>query len=146
MLRRILLVPVLVVLGLALVNGAVVHELPGAWVPGVLVTVQHYVGAEGAMVGGVFGLGLLLAALSPLRYRAWVVLAIVYGALNVAVQVDRYYRGQGDVVPPIVFWVAGTALLLVLFPTRGRAQSGVPTPPRLTTTPRGPAPNRPTMP
>jgi hypothetical protein len=145
MVRRILLGVVLVVLGLALVNAAAVQELPGGWVPDALVTAQRTVGAEGAVVGGVFGLGLLLAALSPLRYRLWVVLAIVYGALSVAVQVDRYYRGLGDVVPPIVFWVAGTALLMALFPTRGRGPAGVRAPPpRLSPTAGAQTPNRPT--
>lgn len=119
MVRRSLLAVVLIVLALALLNSAVVGQFPKSWVPGPLVTLQRYVGAEGSVVGAVFGLGLIIIAINPLRYRLGVLLAILLGILSVAVQVDRYYGGQGDVVPPIVFWVAATALLMVLFPVRG---------------------------
>ena len=123
MVRRTLLAIVLVGLGLALINAAAVRQVPRRWVPDILFTVQRYVGAEGAVVAGVFGLGLILIAMSPLRNRMWILLAVLYGALSAAVQVDRYYRGQGDVVPPIVFWVASTALLVVLFPIGGRRRA-----------------------
>lgn len=125
MVRRSLLAVVLIVLGLALLNSAVVGQFPKSWVPGPLVTLQRYVGAERSVVGAVFGLGLIIIAINPLRYRLGVLLAIVLGILSVAVQVDRYYGGQGDVVPPIVFWVAATALLMVLFPVRGPAATPV---------------------
>lgn len=127
MVRRVLLVILLIIVGLAMINGAVVGQLPAAWVPNILVTVEHYVGAEKAVIGGVFGAGLILTAVASLwyLYRLWLVLAIVYAVLSVAIQVDRYYGGQGDVLPPIVFWVAATALMLVLFPTGSRAAAGV---------------------
>ena len=129
MVRRSLLAIVLLLLGLALINSAVVALAPRSWVPQALVNAERYVGGEGSLVGAVFGLGLILTAFSPIRYRMWVALAILFGLINVAIGVDRYYepfgrdvfssRG-GDVVPTIVFWAAGTALLLALFPTRGR--------------------------
>ncbi len=128
MVRRVLLAVVLILVALALINGAVVRQVPRWWVPDVLVNVQHYINAEGAMLGAVFGLGLVVVAFNPLANRMWVVLAILYGALNVALQVDHYYRGRTDVLPSIVFWVAVTALMLALFPTRPRAFVPAPRP------------------
>src|SRR6266487_1457401 len=125
MVRRILLGVVLVAVGLALINGAVVAQLPGEWVPSTLVLGQKYVSAEGAVLCGVFGLGLILLAFTSYRHRLWVILAILYGILNVAVQVDRYYGGRGDVLPAVAFWVVATVLMAILFPTRIRPASSV---------------------
>ena len=137
--RRSLLAVVLLLLGLALINSAVVAQVPRSWVPQALVNAERYVGGEGSLVGAVFGLGLILTAFSPVRYRMWVALAILFGLINVAIGVDRYYqpfgrdvfsnRG-GDVVPTIVFWAAATALLLGLFPTQGRPMTTKPTRPQ----------------
>jgi hypothetical protein len=139
-LRRLLLSIVLIVVGLAMINGAVVAEFPGAWVPDLLVRTQHWVGAEGAVAGGILGLGLILVAFSSLRYRLWVLLAVVYGALVVALQVDRYFGHQGVVLSAMAFWAAATILMLVLFPTRGRATVGVPAPQQPAVTGSGPPP------
>lgn len=126
MIRRIVLTVLLLGAGLALVDGALVHQLPSAWVPDLLRQTDRYVGGEGAVAGGVLGLGLLLAAVDPPRYRVLVVLAILYGALSVVLLVERYYAGQAGVVPPVVFWVATTALMLACFPTGRRARDDSP--------------------
>ena len=126
MIRRIVLTVLLLGAGLALVDGALVHQLPGAWVPDLLRQTDRYVGGEGAAVGGVFGIGLLLAAVDPLRFRILVVLAILYGVLSVVLLVERYYAGQSDIVPPVVFWVATTTLMLASFPTSRQAHDSSP--------------------
>jgi hypothetical protein len=154
MVRRFLLAIVLVALGLALINDTAVALLPKNWVPQVLFTADRYIGGEGSVVGAVFGLGLILTAFSPIRYRLWVVVAILFGLINIAINADRYYQpfgrdvfsGRGgDVVPMLVFWVAATALLLALFPTRGRPTTAyarpqplLPTGPPITGPPRPP--------
>ena len=145
MVRRTLLVLVLIALGLALLNSAAVAQFPKATVPSVLVTVERYVHAEGSVAGAVFGLGLILIAFNPLRYRLWVLLAILLSMLSVAVQVDRYYGGQSNVIPPLVFWVAATALLMALFPTRGGAAT-TPAQPRAMMATGGPMPPMSQMP
>lgn len=121
--RRMLLSVLLVVVGLALVNGALAH-LPREWlgspVADALRAVDAYVGSEGSAVGAVFGLGLLIAAFGPLRNRVLVNLGILSGVLSVAVLVSRYYAGRVDVLPPIVFWVVTTALMMAFYPTRPR--------------------------
>ncbi len=126
MIKRFVMTVLLLATGLALIAGAVAHQLPKAWVPELLAQAEGYVGGEGAVVGGVFGLGLLVAAIEPLRFRLMVMLAILYGILDVALLVDRYYRGQTDVVPPVVFWVATTALMMAFFPTRRRPRDDSP--------------------
>ena len=122
--RRIGLVVVMLVYGAALIIDAAVHWLPRAWVPGSLVTADRFLGTEHSAVGAVFGLGLIVAAFYPLRNRLWVNLAVLYGLLSVGIQVDRYYSGQPDVLPPTVLWVVATVLLLALYPTRPRPAAG----------------------
>lgn len=137
---------VLVVVGLALINGALAN-LSREWLPGPLAdvfgTIDAYVGSEGSAVGGVFGLGLLVAALSPLGNRLLVNLAILGGLATVGVLVGRYYAGRLDVVPPIVFWVAATALMMAFYPTHPRpVESRPPLRPAAGSTP-GAAPTTP---
>jgi len=125
--RRLVLAVLLLATGLALIESALVHQLPGVWVPPALTMVDRYVGAEGAAVGAVLGVGLLVAAIDPVRFRIMVVLAILSGILSVALLVERYYAGQSGIVPPIVFWVAATTLLLAFFPIRRRPRDDSPT-------------------
>lgn len=126
MIRRVVLGILLLAVGLALIEGALVHQLPRAWVPDLLAQADRYLGGEGAVIGGVFGFGLLVAALDPRRFRFLVGLAILSGVLSVGLLVDRYYAGQSDVVPPVVFWVATTALMMAFFPTRRRPRDDSP--------------------
>jgi hypothetical protein len=124
----------MLVFGAALIFDAAVHWLPRAWVPQSLVTADRFLGTEHAAVGAVFGLGLIVAAFYPLRNRLWVNLAILYGLVSIGIQVDRYYSGQPDVLPPTVLWVVATVLLLALYPTRPRPAvdaAGEPQPRRL---------------
>jgi hypothetical protein len=143
MLRRILLTVVLVVVGLALVNGAAIHQatvyqVPSGWVPDILTRADSYVGTEGAIAGGILGIGLILLAILPLRSRVLVNVAILLGVAYVAVQVDRYYTGHNDAIPRIVFWAAATALLMAFYPVR---LGGVrPARTRTALTPPAPAP------
>jgi hypothetical protein len=132
-LRRFGLVVVMLAFGAALILDAAVHQLPRAWVPGYLTTADRFLGTEHSAVGAVFGLGLIVAAFYPLRNRLWVNLAILYGLVSIGIQVDRYYSGQPDVLPPTVLWVAATVLLLALYPMRRRpaADAAEPEPRRL---------------
>jgi hypothetical protein len=142
MLRRIGLVVVMLVYGAALIVDAAAHQLPAAWVPANLATADRFLGTEHSAVGAVFGLGLIVAAFYPLRNRLWVNLAILYGLVGIGIQVDRYYRGQADVLPPTVLWVAATVLLLALYPTQRRPAAGAeeePQPRRLSALAQAPA-------
>lgn len=132
MVRRILLTLVLVVLGLVLIDGALVGQaslLPVS-LPEPLLTVHRYVGGDG--VGGVasavVGVAMLVTAWNPSRYREGVAIAVLLGVLTVVMRAALYYRGESGATSSLVFWVAGTALLMALFPGRPRTSPATPRP------------------
>ena len=119
--RRLGLSLVLAIVGLGLIAGSVIHFLPTSSVPTSLQPLDRYVGTQGSVVGAVFGLGLLLAALNPHRNLNWVYLGVAYGVLLVAAELWTSRDLAG-----IVWGLATAALLLALHPTRPRRPAVVP--------------------
>jgi hypothetical protein len=110
----------LIVIGLALVGGALTVLLPTQLVPDTFQPLDHYVGTEGSVVGGVFGLGLIWAARHPAGNRIWIHLAMLYSVLLLAREANLSMNGKPASLAPIVFGVATLALLLALYPGFGR--------------------------
>jgi len=118
--RRVGLTVVMIVIGLALVGGALTVLVPAALVPDTFRTLDQYVGTEGSVVGGVFGLGLIWAARHPAGNRIWIHLAMLYSILLLAWEAILSMNGKPASLAPIVFGVASLALLLALYPGFGR--------------------------
>lgn len=136
----------LIVIGLALVGGALTVLLPTQVVPDTFQPLDHYVGTEGSVVGGVFGLGLIWAARHPAQNRIWIHLAMLYSILLLAREAILSMNGKPASLQPIVFGVASLALLLALYPGFGRkppvsavAPPAGPSPAPVTAPPPGPA-------
>jgi hypothetical protein len=110
----------LIVIGLALVGGTLTVLLPTQLVPDTFQPLDHYVGTEGSVVGGVFGLGLIWAARHPAGNRIWIHLAMLYSVLLLAREAILSMNGKPASLAPIVFGVATLALLLALYPGFGR--------------------------
>ncbi len=120
------------VIGLALIGGALTVLLPSAVVPDTFRPLVHYVGTEGSVVGAVFGLGLVWAAVNPAGNRLWVHLAMLYSVLLVVRELTNPSNGKSISLAPIVFGVASLALLLALYPGWGKAPAPaapIPAPP-----------------
>jgi hypothetical protein len=111
---------VLVVIGLALLGGALTVLAPSSLVPDTFRPLDHYVGTEGSVVGAVFGLGLIWAAFRPGASRVWVHLAMLYGILLIVREATHPSNGTSPSLAPIVFGLASIALLLALYPGFGR--------------------------
>jgi len=124
--RRAGLSLVLVVIGLALLGGALTVLVPSALVPDTFLPLDHYVGTEGSVVGAVFGLGLIWAAFRPGANRLWVHLAILYGILLMVREATHPSRGTSPSLQPILFGLASVALLLALYPGFRRQPKAVP--------------------
>jgi hypothetical protein len=140
--RRAGLSLVMFVIGLALIGGALTVLLPGALVPDTFRPLDHYVGTEGSVVGAVFGIGLVWAAVNPAGNRLWVHLALVYSVLLVVRELTNPSNGKSISLAPIVFGLASLALLLALYPGFGRRKpvpASAPAPPPAVTTPPAPA-------
>ena len=118
--RRAGLSLVMFVIGLALIGGALTVLLPAALVPDTFRPLDHYVGTEGSVVGGVFGLGLVWAAVNPAGHRLWVNLALLYSVLLVLRELINPSDGKSISLAPIIFGLASLALLLALYPGFGR--------------------------
>src|SRR5690242_14910534 len=118
--RRAGLSLVMFVIGLALIGGAITVLLPSALVPDTFRPLDHYVGTEGSVVGAVFGLGLVWAAVNPAGNRLWVHLALLYSVLLVVRELTNPSNGKSISLAPIIFGVASLALLLALYPGFGR--------------------------
>jgi hypothetical protein len=110
----------MVVIGLALVGGALTQLVPASLVPDTFKPLDHYVGTEGSVVGAVFGLGLIWAAFRPGANRIWVHLAMLYGILLIVREATHPSNGTSPSLAPIVFGLASIALLLALYPGFGR--------------------------
>jgi hypothetical protein len=117
---------VLFVIGVALLGGALTVLVPSSFVPDTFRPLDHYVGTEGSVVGAVFGLGLIWAALKPGSKRVWVHLAILYGILLLAREAILANTGTPPSLAPILFGLATLALLLALYPGFGRRPKAVP--------------------
>ncbi len=117
--RRAALSLVLVVIGLALLGGALTVLMPSSLVPDTFRPLDHYVGTEGSVVGAVFGLGLIWAAFRPGANRVWVHLAMLYGILLIVREATHPSNGTSPSLAPIVFGLASIALLLALYPGFG---------------------------
>jgi hypothetical protein len=119
---------VLFVIGLAVVGGALTALVPSSFIPDTFRPLPLYVGmgSEGSVVGAVFGLGLIWAALKPGGKRLWVHLAILYAILVLAREAILANTGKSPSLGPILFGVASLALLLALYPGFGRKPTGVP--------------------
>ena len=130
MVRRILLTLVLVVLGVVLIDGALVGQasLLPVPLPEPLPTVHRYVGGDGTVAGAVVGVAMLATAWNPTRYREGVAVGVLFGVLMVVTRAALYYRGDGAAASSLVFWVAGTGLLMALFPGRQRTSPATPRP------------------
>jgi hypothetical protein len=113
--RQMYLRVVLCVIGIALVAGALTHFLPPRIVPATLRPLDSYVGTEGSIIGGVFGVGVCRAALELRRYFLIVWLTVAY-AFSIAVfeVVAHFTIGRTVSLAPIVFGLGSGALLLAL--------------------------------
>ena len=116
------------VIGLALIGGALTVLLPAALVPDTFRPLDHYVGTEGSVVGAVFGLGLVWAAVNPAGNRLWVHLALLYAVLLVVRELTNPSNGKSISLAPIIFGLASLALLLALYPGFG-GRKPAPAPP-----------------
>jgi uncharacterized membrane protein (UPF0136 family) len=135
----------LIVIGLALVGGTITVLLPTQLVPDTFQPLDHYVGTEGSVVGGVFGLGLIWAARHPAQNRIWIHLAMLYSILLLAREAILAMNGKPASLQPIVFGVATLALLLALYPGFGRKPAVAVAPPA-GASPAGPSPAGPSAP
>jgi hypothetical protein len=114
---------VLLVIGVALVAGALIHYLPRAIVPETLRPLDSYVGTEGSVVGAVFGVAVCRAALTRPVPVFWVWLTIAYAFAVAAFEVIAHFTiGRAISLAPIIFGVLSGALLLaLLYPQQRRA-------------------------
>jgi len=124
--RRAGLSLVLLVIGLALLGGAVIVLVPSSLVPDTFRPLDHYVGTEGSVVGAVFGLGLIWAAFRPGANRLWVHLAMLYGILLMVREATHPSNGSSASLAPILFGLASLALLVALYPGFGRQPKAIP--------------------
>lgn len=127
--RRAGLSLVMFVIGLALIGGAITVLLPSALVPDTFRPLDHYVGTEGSVVGAVFGLGLVWAAVNPAGNRLWLHLALLYSVLLVVRELTNPSNGKSISLAPIIFGLASLALLLALYPGFGRRKPAEAPPP-----------------
>src|SRR6266571_4196980 len=127
--RRAGLSLVMFVIGLALIGGALTVLLPGALVPDTFRPLDHYVGTEGSVVGAVFGLGLVWAAVNPAGNRLWVHLAMLYSVLLMVRELTNPSNGRSVSLAPIVFGGASLLLLLTLYPGFGQRKPAPAAPP-----------------
>jgi hypothetical protein len=126
------------VIGLALIGGALTVLLPSPLVPDTFRPLDHYVGTEGSVVGAVFGLGLVWAAVNPAGNRLWLHLAFLYSVLLVVRELTNPSNGKSVSLAPIIFGLASLALLLALYPGFGQRKA-VTAPPTPVTSPPEPA-------
>ena len=117
----------MIVIGLALVGGALTVIVPPTLVPDTFKSLDQYVGTEGSVVGGVFGLGLIWAALNPAGHRIWVHLAMLYSLLLLVREGLAVMNGQPAKLAPIVFGLATIIILAQAHPEVG-FHSNVPVP------------------
>lgn len=117
------------VIGLALLGGALTVLFPARLVPDTLRPLDQYVGTEGSVVGAVFGLGLISAAVNPSANRLWVHLAMLYSILLLVREATRAVNGDPARLAPIIFGLATFALLLALYPGFGRRRPAAAIPP-----------------
>lgn len=127
--RRAGLSLVMFVIGLALIGGALTVLVPSSLVPDTFRPLDHYVGTEGSVVGAVFGLGLVWAAVNPAGNRLWVHLAMLYAVLLIVRELINPSNGKSVSLAPIIFGAASLALLLALYPGFGRRRPAAAIPP-----------------
>jgi len=129
----------MIVIGLALVGGALTVLLPDLLPPGTVPDtfrpLDRYVGTEGSVIGVAFGLGVIWAAFRPAANRIWIHLAMLYGLLLLAREGILAMNAKPMSLGPIIFGLATLALLLALYPGFGKRQ-----PVSAAAPPRGPAP------
>lgn len=122
-LRQVAIRAVILIVGVALIGGALTHYLPRLIVPETLRPLDRYVGTEGSVVGAVLGVALLRVAVAPHVEEFWVWLTIAYGAAVALVEfVAHFTIGRVISLAPIVFGFGAAGILLaLLFPRTGRA-------------------------
>jgi hypothetical protein len=124
--RRLLLTVAMLLMGLALVAGAV-QTLFGTSL-GPLDQLNQEVGVPGA-AGLVLGIGLIAAAFRP--SLAWVLAGILYGFVVLVFEAVSYFARHGQFhLGQVFFGLAFSLLLIALYPQRRKAEPG----------PAGPAP------
>jgi len=133
--RRAGLSLVMFVIGLALIGGALTVLVPSALVPDTFRPLDHYVGTEGSVVGAVFGLGLVWAAVNPAGNRLWLHLALLYSVLLVVRELINPSNGKSISLAPIIFGLSSLALLLALYPRFAGRKEVAPEPTPVTTPP-----------
>ncbi|HYM65929.1 MAG TPA: hypothetical protein VEW68_01435 [Patescibacteria group bacterium] len=114
--RRVILTVGMLLMGMALVGGAV-STLVGPS----LSSLDEQVGTHASAAGAVLGIGLIAASLNPAANIGWVRAGAVYGFVVLAFEAGSYFLWHTSFhIGPVFFGLAFSLLLIAAYPQKRR--------------------------